>query len=131
MVKKRKSMRRVDEQAFLASYDASQFPHPSLSVDVALVTVDEQGLRAVLIERPEHPDLGKWSLPGGFVGMQESLVDAAVRVLSTKVGIDGIFLEQLYTFGRPDRDPRTRVITVAYYALVAVSYTHLTLPTKA
>lgn len=118
MVKKRKSMRRVDEQAFLASYDASQFPHPSLSVDVALVTVDEQGLRAVLIERPEHPDLGKWSLPGGFVGMQESLVDAAVRVLSTKVGIDGIFLEQLYTFGRPDRDPRTRVITVAYYALV-------------
>jgi len=106
------------EQQFLASYDASQFPHPSVTVDVALVTAVEGWLRALLIERHEHPGKGNWSLPGGFVQMAESLDGAAARVLATKAGIPGIFLEQLYTFGQPDRDPRTRVITVAYYALV-------------
>ena len=106
------------EQEFLASYDASQFPHPSVTVDVALVTAGGGRLNAVLIERDEHPDRGKWSLPGGFVAMSESLDEAAARVLETKVGLSGIFLEQLYTFGAPDRDPRTRVITIAYYALV-------------
>ena len=116
---KKRGTQRVDaEQAFLAAYDASQFPHPSLTVDVALVAVDQQGLRAVLIRRAEHPDRGCWSLPGGFVQMDESLDDAADRALRTKVGVSGIFLEQLYTFGQPDRDPRTRIITVAYYALV-------------
>ncbi len=108
----------TDEQAFLAAYDAAQFPHPSVAVDVALVTAAESQLRAVLVQRTEHPDLGKWSLPGGFVRMEESLDAAAERVLRTKVGVQGIFLEQLYTFGSPDRDPRTRVISVAYYALV-------------
>jgi 8-oxo-dGTP diphosphatase len=106
------------EQEFLASYDASEFPHPSVTVDVALVTAVEGRLRALLLARNEHPDRGKWSLPGGFVGMSESLDEAAVRVLQSKVGLSGIFLEQLYTFGSPDRDPRTRVITIAYYALV-------------
>lgn len=115
----KRSPRRSDaEQAFLAAYDASQFPHPSLSVDVALITADQHGLRAVLIHRATHPFRGCWSLPGGFVQMGESLDAAADRVLQTKVGVSGIFLEQLYTFGKPDRDPRTRVVTVAYYALV-------------
>ncbi len=118
VAKNAKRRQNAEEQAFLAAYDASRFPHPSLSVDVALVTADEIGLRAVLIKRGEHPDRGKWSLPGGFVGIEESLDDAASRVLATKVGVRGIFLEQLYTFGDPDRDPRTRVVTVAYYALV-------------
>ena len=107
-----------DEQAFLAAYDAAQFPHPSVAVDVALLTADGGRLRAVLTQRTEHPAKGQWSLPGGFVGMDESLDAAAARVLRTKLGLGGIFLEQLYTFGRPDRDPRTRVISVAYYALV-------------
>ncbi len=107
-----------DERAFLAAYDAAQFPHPSVAVDVALVTAAEGGLRAALIQRTEHPDLGQWGLPGTFVRMDESLDEAAARALRTKVGVEGIFLEQLYTFGRPDRDPRTRVIAVAYYALV-------------
>ena len=107
-----------EEQQFLARYDASQFPHPSVTVDVALVTAAEGRLRALLIERDEHPDKGTWSLPGGFVQMSESLDAAASRVLATKAGIPGIFLEQLYTFGQPKRDPRTRVITVAYYALI-------------
>ncbi|MEK6233820.1 MAG: NUDIX hydrolase, partial [Planctomycetales bacterium] len=68
--------------------------------------------------REEHPHLKQWSLPGGFVQMEESLDEAAARTLREKTGVEGIFLEQLYTFGRPNRDPRTRVITVAYYALV-------------
>jgi 8-oxo-dGTP diphosphatase len=117
-MKKRPLTSSAAEQAFLSSYDAARFPHPSLAVDVALVTADKRGLRCVLIERKEHPNQGKWSLPGGFVRMEESLEQAANRVLETKVGVREIFLEQLYTFGRPDRDPRTRVITVAYYALV-------------
>jgi 8-oxo-dGTP diphosphatase len=108
----------IEEQAFLAAYDAAQFPHPSVAVDVALVTADGGQLRAMLVQRSEHPNLGKWSLPGGFVRMDESLDAAAERVLRTKVGVQGIYLEQLYTFGHPDRDPRTRVIAVAYYALV-------------
>lgn len=108
------------EQEFLARYDASQFPHPSVSVDVAIVTVDAGRLQAVLVQRQEHPDLDAWSLPGGFVRMDESLDAAAARALETKAGISGIFLEQLYTFGEPDRDPRTRVITISYYALVDV-----------
>lgn len=117
-MKKKSRSRNAGEQAFLAAYDASHYPHPSIAADVALLAVDDTGLRVVLIQRPEHPDLGKWSLPGGFVKMDESLDAAASRVLRTKVGLEGIFLEQLYTFGKPDRDPRTRVITVAYYALV-------------
>lgn len=107
-----------EEREFLAAYDASQFPHPSVTVDVALVTADEGRLRAILLLRDDYPDRGKWSLPGGFVRMDESVDEAAARVLRSKVCISGIFLEQLYTFGRPDRDPRTRVITIAYYALV-------------
>lgn len=118
MVKKQQFDPRSEEQAFLASYDAAQFPHPSVAVDVALLTVDGGEMRAVLAPRAEHPAKGRWSLPGGFVRMDESLDAAAARVLATKVGIQGIFLEQLYTFGQPHRDPRTRVITVAYYALI-------------
>ena len=107
-----------DEQAFLAAYDAAQFPHPSVAVDVALVTVEGGCLRALLAPRSEHPHRGRWALPGSFVRMDESLDQAAQRVLAAKAGLSGIFLEQLYTFGGPDRDPRTRVITIAYYALV-------------
>jgi 8-oxo-dGTP diphosphatase len=106
------------EQEFLAAYDAAQFPHPSVSVDVALLTVQAGQLRAVLVQRTEHPHRGRWSLPGGFVRMQESLDDAAARVVEAKAGLSGMFLEQLFTFGDPRRDPRTRVITIAYYALV-------------
>ena len=110
----------ISEQEFLAGYDASVFPHPSLAVDVALFTVDQGKLKALLLRRDHHPAKGKWSLPGTFVGIDESLDQAAERALETKTGVSDIFLEQLYTFGRPGRDPRTRVVTVAYYALVDV-----------
>jgi ADP-ribose pyrophosphatase YjhB (NUDIX family) len=110
--------RDPDELAFLASYDASAYPHPSVAVDVVLLTVAAGGMRTLLLRRSRQPQLGRWAVPGGFVGIDESLDDAAARVLATKAGLEGVFTEQLYTFGDPRRDPRTRVISVVYYALV-------------
>jgi 8-oxo-dGTP diphosphatase len=106
------------EAAFLASYDPAQFERPSVTVDVALLSAFEGTLCTLVVKRTEHPSRGRWALPGGFVGMAESLDAAAVRVLATKAGVTSVFLEQLYTFGHPKRDPRTRVVAVAYYALV-------------
>jgi 8-oxo-dGTP diphosphatase len=111
---------RNEEQAFLAEYDPAAFERPSVAVDVVVLTVAEGQLWAVLRPRERHPHVGRWALPGGFVGVDESLDDAAARLLRTKAGLEGVFLEQLYTFGSPDRDPRMRIITVAYYALVPV-----------
>src|SRR5215471_8600878 len=105
---------RAAEAAFLAAYDASRFPRPSVAVDVVLLTIENQTLRVLLLRRAEHPFAGRWSLPGGFVGMDEGLEDAAMRILRTKAKLGKIFLEQLYTFGAPNRDPRTRVISVAH-----------------
>jgi len=106
------------EQEFLAKYDASRFARPSVAVDVAIVTHSEGQLRALVYERDEHPAMGAWALPGGFVGIDEALDSAARRVLADKAGVDNVYLEQLFTFGRVDRDPRTRIITVAHTALV-------------
>ena len=113
---------RTDEEIdFLAGYDASRYPRPSVAIDVVLLTVRDGGLWTLLSRRDSHPARDRWALPGGFVGIDESLDDAAARVLADKVGLVGVFTEQLYTFGGPDRDPRTRVISVAYYALVEPS----------
>jgi 8-oxo-dGTP diphosphatase len=111
--------RRSDEdEVFLATYDASRYEHPSVAVDVALCAVADGDLRTLLLRRPEPPQRGRHALPGTFVGMSEPLEATAARALETKLGVTGVFLEQLYTFGAPKRDPRTRVITVAYYALL-------------
>ena len=107
-----------DELEFLATYDASLYAHPSVAVDVALLTVDEGALKTLLLRRTSQPAKDRWSLPGGFVSMRESLDAAAARILATKAGLADVFTEQLYTFGDPGRDPRTRVISVVYYALV-------------
>ena len=107
-----------EEEAFLASYSPSSFERPSLSVDVALIGVVDDTLGTLLYRRSEHPFRGRAALPGGFVRMDESLDAAAARVLREKAGVEGVFLEQLYTFGAPSRDPRTRVVSVAYFALV-------------
>jgi 8-oxo-dGTP diphosphatase len=116
-VEEREDIRRSEERDFLAAYDAEEFDRPSLAVDVAILTVIERGLEVALVQRGEHPHRGRWALPGGFVRMDESLDRAAARVLGDKAGLRDVYLEQLYTFGDPGRDPRTRVITVAYYAL--------------
>lgn len=106
------------EREFLASYDAAAFERPSVAVDVVLLSAFEGQLCTLAPRRAEHPFRGRAALPGGFVGLRESLDEAARRVLREKTGIGRVFLEQLYTFGAPRRDPRTRVISVAYYALV-------------
>ena len=108
----------AEERRFLSEYDPSAFERPSVAVDVVLLSIVDGRLATLLVERAEHPDKGAWALPGGFVRMTESLDAAAARVLREKAGVSEIFLEQLYTFGDPKRDPRTRVISVAYYALV-------------
>lgn len=109
----------MNEGDFLQTYDPGAFDRPSLAVDIVLLTVTGGHLCALLRQRSAHPDKGKWALPGGFVGIDEGLDAAAERVLAAKVGLTGQgWLEQLYTFGQPDRDPRMRIVTVAYYALV-------------
>ena len=108
----------VSEKAFLAAYDPLAFERPSVTVDVALLSVVDGALFTLLLQRPDHPFKGKWSLPGGFVGIDEPLEAAARRVLAAKGRLTNLFLEQLYTFGDPRRDPRMRVITVSFYALV-------------
>jgi 8-oxo-dGTP diphosphatase len=113
------SRSHADESAFLADYDATKFSRPSVAVDLVLATVRDRETRVLLTRRGEHPFKGAWSLPGGFVGPSESLDATCHRVLQAKAGLTKVFLEQLYTFGAPARDPRTRVITVAYMALVA------------
>lgn len=106
------------EDEFLADYDPELFERPSVAVDVALVTVSGDRLRVLLVRRPTPPHRGRWQLPGGFVRPDESLERTVERVLADKAGLRGVFAEQLYTFGKIDRDPRTRVLSVAHYALV-------------
>jgi 8-oxo-dGTP diphosphatase len=113
-----------DDKAFVERYDASLYPRPSVAVDVALLTIREAGLWTLLSRRTQRPWRGAWALPGVFVGIDEALDAAASRALATKAGLRGVFTEQLYTFGDPDRDPRTRVISVAYYALVEPAALH-------
>ncbi|MCM8542842.1 MAG: NUDIX hydrolase [Lentisphaeraceae bacterium] len=95
-----------------------EYPRPALTVDCVVFGLDENDLKVLLIERGIEPFAGKWALPGGFVSPEESLEDAAIRELREETGVENVFLEQLYTVGDVKRDPRERVVTVAYYALV-------------
>lgn len=116
-----------DEKAFLTGYRANDYPRPSVAVDLVILTIIDAQLRVLLVKRREHPFKGQWALPGGFVRVGESAIeqgedldDAARRELQEETGLDParVFLEQLYTFGKAGRDPRMRVVTIAYYALV-------------
>jgi 8-oxo-dGTP diphosphatase len=98
-----------------------EYPRPALAVDAVVFALDEKNLKVLLIKRALPPGVGKWALPGGFVRMEESLDDAARRELQEEAGLNNVFLEQLYTFGAPKRDPRGRTVSVAYYALVKLS----------
>ena len=118
MVRSGKREADDDEARFLADYDPNAFERPSVAVDVVLLSAFEGHLSTLLVQRHEHPHKNRWSLPGTFVRLPESLDDAAARALHDKAGLSNVFLEQLFTFGAPRRDPRMRVIAVAYYALV-------------
>lgn len=96
------------------------YPRPALCVDCVVFGLDDDGLRVLLVERGLEPFKGTWALPGGFVHVGESLEQAARRELEEETGLSDIFLEQLYSFGSPNRDPREHVVSVAWYALVNI-----------
>src|SRR3982750_3704790 len=98
-----------------------QYARPALTVDCVVFGLDEGELKVLLIQRALEPFKGRWALPGGFVRVDETLDTAARRELAEEAGLHEVFLEQLYTFGAVDRDPRERVVSVAYYALVKLS----------
>jgi len=89
-----------------------------VTVDIVIFTLREGSLQVLLVKRGVPPFEGQYSIPGGFIRGDESLEEAALRELYEETGVRNMFLEQLYTFGDPKRDPRGRVITVAYYALI-------------
>jgi len=93
-------------------------PRPSVTVDVIIFSLCENDLRVLLVKRRHSPCEGMWAIPGGFVSIDESLEEAALRELEEETGVRDVYLEQLYTFGDPGRDSRGRVITVAYFALI-------------
>jgi len=117
------------EEKFLERYDASIYERPSVTVDMLIFTVmneekenyrklPEKSLKLLMIRRGDHPFMGRWALPGGFVAGNESVEEAALRELKTETNVDNIYMEQLYTWGEVQRDPRTRVISCSYMALV-------------
>lgn len=124
------------EAEFLAAYDPSVFDRPSVSVDILIFSVsskegadwrhtDKKSFSVLLVRRDDYPFLGKWNLPGGFIGIKETSLDGAHRILRRETGVkDNVYLEQLYTFDAPNRDPRTRVISIAYMALVDKARLH-------
>ncbi|GHT78054.1 ADP-ribose pyrophosphatase [Actinomycetota bacterium] len=118
----------LSEAEFLASYDSSKYEHPSVTADIALFAVSsteldnyrklpEKQLEILLIKRGGHPYLGKWALPGGFLKPGETLDQAAYRELKEETGVDSVYLEQLFGFSDPDRDPRGWIITESFLAL--------------
>ncbi|MCY9670111.1 NUDIX hydrolase [Paenibacillus alginolyticus] len=119
----------LTEIEFLQKYDASMYERPSVTVDMLIFTVvdeekesyrklPEKSLKLLMVKRGVHPYIGQWALPGGFVTKDESLDEAALRELKTETNIDNVYMEQLYTWGDVNRDPRTRVISCSYMALV-------------
>jgi len=99
-------------------YDINKYERPSVTVDVVMMSLRQRDLQILLIKRRSWPYEGMWAIPGGFVNIDESLETAAKRELQEETGLLDVYLEQLYTFGDPGRDPRTRVITVVYFALL-------------
>lgn len=123
-----KNKNNQTESEFLTQYDADKYAKPSVTVDMVIFSVADQPesnvrkipekcLQVLLIKRGDHPFMGQWALPGGFVDVKESLDEAAKRELKEETGIEDLYMEQLYTWGETNRDPRTRVISTSYMAL--------------
>lgn len=108
----------MSETTHLEGYDPNAFERPSVTVDLILMSVIDGTPAVLLMRRDEAPFAGRWALPGGFVGIGESLDAAARRVLADKAHMADAYVEQLYTFGAVERDPRMRIISVAYFALL-------------
>lgn len=97
-----------------------KYPHPAVTADCVIFGFDGINLKVLLIERGIEPYKGKWAFPGGFVNMNESCEEGALRELKEETGLSTAYIEQFHTFSDPNRDPRERIITVAYYALVRI-----------
>lgn len=122
-------MKYNSEEEFLKNYDSSIFDKPSVTADVIIFSVsnglqkdyrrlNEKHFSILLVKRDDYPFKDKWCLPGGFVKIDESIDEAAVRILANETNLHNIYVEQLYTFGEVKRDPRMRVISTAYMALI-------------
>lgn len=110
----------LTEEEFLKNYDPGNYKRPSVTTDVLTLGINKEytALKLLLVKRGEHPYLGKWALPGGFVSENETAYQAAARELKEETGLTSSFLDQIYTFTKPGRDPRTWVMSIAYMALV-------------
>lgn len=97
-----------------------KYPHPSVTTDCVIFGFDGTKLKVLLVERGIEPYKGKWALPGGFLRMEESAEQGALRELQEETGLESAYIRQFHTFTEPKRDPRERVITIAYYALVRI-----------
>lgn len=95
-----------------------KYPHPSVTTDCVIFGFDGKALKVLLIRRGLEPYKGRWAFPGGFLNMTESAEEGAARELKEETGLEGAYIRQFHTFSAPDRDPRERVITIAFYALV-------------
>lgn len=118
------------EKEFLKAYDIKSYERPSVTNDVIIFTTDDKieensrkvpkkGLQVLLIKRDNYPEKGKWAIPGGFISDNEGLEEGAIRKLKEETGIEDVYVEQLYSFGETNRDPRTRVISVGNMALTS------------
>lgn len=118
----------MDEKEFLKTYDSNRYEKPSATVDMLIFTIGEKQktyrelpektLELLLVKRKGYPFKDMWAIPGGFIDINENLYDSAKRELKEETGLENIYMEQLYTWGEKDRDPRTRVISTSYMALV-------------
>ena len=97
-----------------------KYPHPAVSTDCVIFGFDGSELQVLLIERGIEPFKGKWAFPGGFLNMDETAGEGALRELKEETGLENAYIEQFNTYSDPGRDPRERVITIAHYALVRI-----------
>jgi len=137
-----KKNQHLSEKAFLEQYNINTFDRPSLTVDVLVFTVLEtfinnyrkqpsKRLSLLLIKRKEHPYKNKWALPGGFVRMDEDIDTTAYRELKEETNVSNMYLEQLKTYGNPNRDPRGRIVSIAYMSLIDAKSTNIKASTDA
>ena len=117
------------EEEFLKNYNSDDFEKLSMTADILIFSVsseestnyrktDKKKMSILLVKRDNYPFKDKWCLPGGFIDIKENLDDAPIRILKNETNLDNIYLEQLYTFGSVDRDPRMRVVSTSYIALI-------------
>lgn len=122
-------MKYRSEEEFLKAYDSNQFEKLSMTTDILIFSVsagvqenyrklNEKYFSILLVKRDDYPFKDKWCLPGGFIGINETIDSAAIRILANETNLHNIYMEQLYTFGSLDRDPRMRIVSTSYMALI-------------